>query len=106
MKNGTLKKAIYCTLAAGLMLGATFAFTGCNKDITDLHYEFEYAVIEENGQDVLHKVKSWKDSDSESFTITTDCCDNYIWSSANRGNLYKNKPARSAYDFECGHENE
>ena len=106
MKGGTLKKIAYCTLAAGILLGPTLAFAGCNMDVTDLHLEFHYAVIEENGQDVLHKVKKWADSDSESFTITTDCCDNYIWSSANRGNLYKNKPDSSAYDVECGHEHE
>ncbi len=105
MKKGLLKKILYCTLATGVVAVAALTFTSCNKDITDLHYQFNYAVIEENGQDVLHKVKSWADSDSESFTIQTECCDNYIWSSANRGNLYKNKPDSSAYDVECEHGN-
>lgn len=107
MKGGFLKKLAYCTLASGILLGTAFSFAGCgNYDFTDMHFEFQYAVIEENGKDVLHKIKSWADSDSDSFTISTDCCENYIWSSANRGNLYKNKPDSSAYDYECGHEHE
>ena len=58
-----------------------------------------------NGHNVLHKVKTWADSESDSVTVTTgDCCNNYIWSSVVKSNLYKEKPPEYAYDFECGHE--
>lgn len=44
--------------------------------------------------------------ESESTTISTKCCGNYIWCSANKDKLYENKPAKYAYDFECGQEAE
>ena len=87
------------TLAA-LMLPA---LTACNYDVLDMKYEFNYAVIEENGKSVLHEVKSWSDSESDSVTLSTKCCDNYIWTSANKAVMYKNKPSEDRYDTVCDH---
>ena len=91
-------------LAAAVATTAAFGLAGCgNYDLMDMHYELYYAVIEENGHQVLHQIEKWADSESESVTISTRCCGNYIWTSANRSVLYKSKPSEDAYDYECGH---
>ena len=58
-------------------------------------------VLKENDHDVLHKVKSWADSDSEAVTFRCEHCGNYVWGSVNNANLYENRPPEYAYDFEC-----
>ena len=94
-------------LAAGLIATMGLGLTGCgNMNLMDLNYDLHYAVVEENGQHVLHEVKSWTDSESDSVMFTTDCCDNYIWTTANTTVMYRDKPAESAYDVECGHNHE
>lgn len=103
MKKGFVK-GLTCLGMAGVMFGAAMGMSGCgNMDVMDLHYTFHYVVTEENNQHVLHKVKSWSDSEGESVTISTECCGNYLWTSANKAVLYENKPDESSYDFECNH---
>ena len=99
-------KLIAAACSAILLTTTPFVLAGCgNMDYFDHHFVLNYAVIEENGHNVLHKVKTWADSERDSVTVTTgDCCNNYIWSSVVKSNLYKEKPPEYAYDFECGHE--
>lgn len=76
-------------------------FTGCNGKLIDWNYTYNWAIIEIGDKRVLHKIESWTDSDSESVMIRTACCDNEIWFSVNKGELYKNKPNSDLYDYEC-----
>ena len=94
-------------LAAGLIATMGLGLTGCgNKDMINWNYDLHYAVLEENGQHVLHEIKSWSDYESDSVTFKTECCDNYVWTTANSTIMYRDKPAESAYDVECGHNHE
>lgn len=93
-------KRILLSLLA-LMLALLCMSCG-NQDVFDTNYTMEYIVIYEGGAYVLHTVKSWSDSESDSVTVTTACCDNYIWTSTNNATLYKSKPADTAYTHACG----
>ena len=96
------KKVATVALAGALVLASTIGLTACgNKNIWDMNYTLRYVVVEENGQSVLHTIESWTDSESESVTFRTSCCENYIWTSANNSVLYESKPAEYAYDIEC-----
>ena len=89
-------KKIILTIFIGavLLLTSLFMFVGCgNKDIFDMNYNLNYVLINEGGGlPVLHEVRSWSDADSDSATIRTDCCGNYIWTSSNNSTLYENIP--------------
>lgn len=107
MKKGIIKKITTYAACAALLVPTTVGLTACgNMDMMDMHYTFHYVVIEENGEHVLHKVNKWADSESESVTISTQCCDNYIWTSSNRAVLYEKKPEAAAYDRACSQESE
>ncbi len=103
-----VKKQIATALAASVLCAtALVGLSGCgNRDIFDMNYNLNYVVIEENGQSVLHQISSWSDSESDSVTFHTSCCENYIWTSANKAVLYENKPDQEMYDFECSHVHE
>lgn len=84
--------------------GSSLGLFGCgcgNNDFWDMNYNLNYVVVDENDTHVLHKVDSWSDSESDSLTFKTSCCDNYVWTSANNSVLYKNKPAEHTYDKVC-----
>lgn len=52
-------KSIKYLIAALLMI---FVLTGCNKQLNDFTYKFDYAIIElQNGDVVEGKVESWLD---------------------------------------------
>lgn len=94
-----MRKATLLLLIASLLL----AFCACgNQDVFDSNYTMEYIVVRENDICVLHRVESWSDSESDSVTVTTACCGNYIWTSTNNATLYKNRPADHAFDLSCG----
>ena len=96
------KKIATIALAGAILAGTGLMTAGCgNMDVFDMHFTLNYAVTEENGQHILHKVERWADSDSESVTFHTSCCNNYIWTSANRAVFYENKPDETAYDVVC-----
>ena len=103
LKKGFLKKAFTSVLVTGFIAYSMASFTACNYDLGDwTKLRFDYVVVEENGKNVLHEVEKWSDSESDSLTVTTSCCDNYIWTSSNKAVLYKNKPDARAYDVACG----
>lgn len=66
-----MKKKIAIVLAA---VAATFALSGCNKQIIDLNYKFNYAMILlPNGEVVEGTVQSWKDfEDGDQLQIKID----------------------------------
>lgn len=65
------KRVLVSVLAATLAISA---LTGCNKDIIDTVYTFNYAVIKlPNGEIVEGKVDKWRDyEDSEQLQVTID----------------------------------
>ena len=57
-----MKKLIAILLVAAMTLGLAAITTGCNKQMVDLTYSYEYAIISlPNGEVVEGKVSSWTD---------------------------------------------
>ena len=57
-----MKKLIAIVLAAAIVLSLAATMTGCNKQMVDLTYSYEYAIISlPNGEVVEGKVSSWTD---------------------------------------------
>lgn len=94
-------KKIVCVLLALLTL---LALTGCgNMDIFDTNYTMNFIVIRVGNESTLHRVESWSDSESDSVTVRTACCGNYIWTSVNNATLYESEPSATAYTHACEH---
>ena len=59
-----MKKLIAILLVVALSLGLILFTAGCNKQMVDLTYSYEYAIIGlPNGEVVEGKVTSWTDFD-------------------------------------------
>ena len=57
-----MKKIIAILLVAVVALSMALIATGCNKQLVDLTYSYEYAIIGlPNGETVEGKVSSWTD---------------------------------------------
>lgn len=62
--NSGIKHAVIAVLVFLLMVCIILSLTGCNKDIFDLNYSFNYAYIDiPGGQHIEGKVQSWTDYD-------------------------------------------
>lgn len=61
-------------IAVILILIMIFALTGCNKQIIDLNYHFNYAIIQlPNGDIVEGEVQSWTDfEDGDQIQVKID----------------------------------
>lgn len=93
-----MKRTFLCLLAILSLL----LLTGCgNMDVFDTNYTMNYIVIREGNESTLHRVESWGDSESDSVTVRTACCGNYIWTSVNNATLYESEPAATAYTHTC-----
>ena len=68
-----MKKYIAIVLAAVLLVGILI-LAGCNKQLVDLTYSYEYAIIAlPNGEIVEGKVSSWTDfEDGDQLQIKID----------------------------------
>lgn len=68
-----MKKYIAIVLAAVLLVGILI-LAGCNKQLVDLTYSYEYAIIAlPNGEVVEGKVSSWTDfEDGDQLQIKID----------------------------------
>ena len=104
-----MKKKVIFILAIVLIavqIATMFAACGNKAWVTDsFRNEFNYLVIKEaDGKYHVHKIKKWSDSDSESFTVLTECCGNYIWGSVNNAYLYKEFPEYLHECIICGQE--
>lgn len=68
-----MKKYIAIALAAVLLIGILI-LAGCNKQLVDLTYSYEYAIIAlPNGEIVEGKVSSWTDfEDGDQLQIKID----------------------------------
>ena len=95
-------KKTFTKISAVIILAASaVGLAGCNKFVFDTNFKLNYAVIEENGQSVLHEIEQWSDSESDSVVFSCKKCGNYIWSSSNQTTVYRDKPKSYAYDTEC-----
>lgn len=59
----------------GILLAVTamINLVGCNKQIFDTTYNFDYAIIElANGKIIEGKVQSWKDYEGEQLQVVID----------------------------------
>lgn len=68
-----MKKYIAIVLAAVLLVGILI-LAGCNKQLVDLTYSYEYAIIAlPNGEIVEGKVSSWTDfEDGDQLQVKID----------------------------------
>lgn len=68
-----MKKFAVIALAAVLLIGA-MVLAGCNKQLVDMTYSYEYAIIAlPNGEVVEGKVSSWTDfEDGDQLQIKID----------------------------------
>ena len=68
-----MKKLIACLLTVILILAITL-LAGCNKQVLDLTYSYEYAIIGlPNGEVVEGKVTSWTDyEDGDQLQVKID----------------------------------
>lgn len=73
MKNN-IKRCILAIFIFILMACVILSLTGCNKQIVDLSYNFNYAYIDiPGGQHVEGRVQSWKDyEDGDQLQIKID----------------------------------
>lgn len=57
----------------GALMFMTLTLTGCNKQVMDLTYNYNYAVIQlPDGTIVEGKVQSWNDYDGEQLQVKID----------------------------------
>ena len=68
-----MKKIIACLLVIILILSAAL-LSGCNKQMVDLTYSYEYAIIGlPNGETVEGRVSSWTDyEDGDQLQVKID----------------------------------
>ena len=69
-----MKKMIAIVLTAAVVLSLAATMTGCNKQMVDLTYSYEYAIISlPNGEVVEGKVSSWTDfEDGDQIQVKID----------------------------------
>ena len=69
-----MKKIIAILLVAVVALSVALTTTGCNKQLVDLTYSYEYAIIGlPNGETVEGKVSSWTDfEDGDQIQVKID----------------------------------
>ena len=69
-----MKKIIAIVLAAAIVLSLAATMSGCNKQMVDLTYSYEYAIISlPNGEVVEGKVSSWTDfEDGDQIQVKID----------------------------------
>lgn len=74
MKKGTTFKHAVIILAMALMIALAGLLSGCNRQVIDVTYSYERAIIcLPNGEVVEGKVQSWKDyENSDQIQVKID----------------------------------
>ena len=84
-----MKKKIVSLLLMSLLILTMSGCNGCNKQILDTTYKFNYAIIKlPNGEIVEGEVQSWGDYEGEQLQIKINGI-TYLCSSFNTVLLYK-----------------
>ena len=65
-----MKKLIVLIGILSMLLFSVLCCSGCNKQVVDVQYKFDYAIIElPNGEIVEGKVESWGDYEGEQLQV-------------------------------------
>lgn len=84
MKKGiTLIKLILWIIFIIIILGILTSLTGCNKQVFDFDYTFNYAIINIDGEFKEIEISSWKDYEGEQLQIKDKSGNTYLISSYN-----------------------
>lgn len=69
-----MRKALLGFLAGICFIGIVFVLVGCNRQLIDTTYAYDYAWIELPGGEVVEgKIQSWKDyEDGDQIQVTID----------------------------------
>lgn len=73
-------------------LGLCFGLCGCNRDVIDTTYTYDYAYIElQNGEVVEGEIESWRDyADGDQIQVTLKGGDTYLVHICNATLINKN----------------
>jgi hypothetical protein len=86
LKKGKIemKKIIAMIFSIILILGLSAGFAGCNRQVVDLNYEYNTAVIDMfDGTTKTIKIKKWRDYEGEQIQLTDKNGDVWLVSSIN-----------------------
>ena len=68
-------------LLAGLAMGLALLMSGCNRDIVDTVYRYDYAIIQlPDGRVVEGDVQQWRDYEGDVLQVKVDDITYYIHS--------------------------
>ena len=79
----TLLKLILWIIAIIVVLGILGSLTGCNRQMVDLDYTFNYAIINLGGEYKEIEIKSWRDYNGEQIQIKDKEGNTYLTNSFN-----------------------
>lgn len=82
-KGITLLKLILWIIVIIVALGIVCSLTGCNRQMIDLDYTFNYAIINLGGEYKEIEIRSWKDYDGEQLQIKDKDGNVYLTNSYN-----------------------
>ena len=82
-KGMTLIRLILWIIAIIIVLGILCSLTGCNMQVVDLDYTFNYAIINLGGEYKEIEISSWKDYEGEELQIKDKEGNVYLTSSYN-----------------------
>ncbi len=82
-KGITLLKLILWIIGIIVALGVVCSLTGCNRQMIDLDYTFNYAYINIGGELQKIEIESWKDYEGEQIQIKDKHGKTYLTSSYN-----------------------
>lgn len=85
MKNKgiTLLKLILWIIGIIVVLGILCSLTGCNYQVVDLDYTYNYAIINLGGEYKEIEIQSWRDYEGEQMQIKDKEGNIYLTSSFN-----------------------
>ena len=64
----------------GIMFLMTMLLTGCNRDLLDTNYSYDYVECYLNGEKQVYKIKQWRDFDGEQIQIRATNGNTYLLS--------------------------
>lgn len=68
-----MKKVLLLLITITLLFSsACTSFNGCNKDVIDLTYKYNYAYINVSGEWLKYPIKSWTDYEGEQLQIVLE----------------------------------
>lgn len=82
-KGITLLKLILWIIAIIVALGILCSLTGCNYQMVDLNYSYDYAIINLGGKYETIAISSWKDYEGEQIQIKDNQGNVYLTNSYN-----------------------